>query len=440
MKQYLLLLTLLTAPLYAQDLPAGTHSAEEPSQADALNARITAAESDLDKQDYAAAATKLKAAIAAGAHDTRAYYDLGFAEERNGDDTAAADSYTRAIAANPKVGQPRLALGLLEARDNQLDKAHADLLAAAKLPDESPVLRGRALRALARIDATSDPDTAREELIAAIQLTEETPEDTLMTADLAEQAGDDADAEAAYRRALDKTPTNIDAIAGLSHVLVKEKKIADAEALLSAALKSNPDDPRLVSQLAVLYAAEEKADQAIPLIEKLRASRPALAADPQLSAMLAHLYSINNDYAKAEALDRASLTKAPDDPELLDDLGTALVKQQKYAEAEAVLTKAFSLRDHFSSQQDWGTVAEHLAFAASKNNHPETTLEAIRQRDTVLPSSGSSLWLTAISYDALHQHKQAAEAYKAFLAEDKGQLSNEEFEARHRLVALANMK
>ncbi|MEO6923650.1 MAG: tetratricopeptide repeat protein, partial [Bryocella sp.] len=357
----LLFLLLLTAPLAAQNLPAGTHSVDAPSHQDALNVRIDAAETNIEQHHFDAAVTKLKAAIADGAHDARVYYDLGFAAERTGDDATAIHAYKQALIANPAVGQPRVALGLLEARNGHMDEARTNLRAAAALQQEAPVLRGRALRALARMDAISDPATARAELIQAIKLTEESPEDTLLAADLAAQAGDDADAEAAYRRALITTHGSVDATAGLAHLLIRQKKNVEAETLITIALKSNPDDPRLLAQLAVLYAAEDKAGKAIPLIEQLRASRPAFAADLQMAGLLAHLYSLNGDYAKAETLDKTLLVKTPNDPALLDDLGTALVHQQKYAEAEAVLSKAVSLRDSFSSVQDWATSAEHLA-------------------------------------------------------------------------------
>jgi Flp pilus assembly protein TadD len=425
---------------FAQQLPPGTREADAPSQADAVNARIQAAEGLLEKQDYRGAVVKLKSLATERPKDARVLYDLGYAEERDNDEAGAAVAYASAIAANPTVGEPRVALGLLDARAGRLEKAHEELLGAAKLGGEAPVLRGRALRALARMDAVKDPVAAREELIQAVKLTEETPDDVLMGADLAAQAGDDADAEAAYRRAVELDPTDVDAVAGLTHALVKQKKTAEAETVLAGALKAHPDDPRVVSQLAVLYASEDKATQAIPLMEKLRAGRASYASDPEMTGMLAHLYELNGDDAKAEALYRGLVEKNSGDPEMLDELGSVLVKQQKYAEAESVLTKAVSMREQFATQQDWGLAAEHLGYAASKNAQPRVALQALAERDTVLPSSPSSLWLVAISHDALHERKEAAVAYRAFLAIANGKLPNEEFEARHRLVALDNMK
>ena len=84
--------------------------------------------------------------------------------------------------------------------------------------------------------------------------------------------------------------------------------------------------------------------------------------------------------------------------------------------------------------------ASHLAFAASNNNDPQMVLHALTLRATVLPQSPSSLFLAATAHDKLHEIKQAADLYNQFLAAANGKFPDEEFEARHRLVALAHMR
>jgi Flp pilus assembly protein TadD len=431
---------LLAAASYAQNAPAGTHDADAPSAQEEFSSKISVAEDAMAKQDFAAAVVQLKSLATQAPRDARVQYDLGFALEREGDEAGAATAYEASITANPALGEPRIALGLLDARAGRMEKAHAELAAAATLKDEAPVLRGRALRAMAKLDEAKQPAAARQELVQAIQLTGEQPDDILFGADLAEQAGDSADAEAAYRRAVAAQPGDIDAIAGLAHALVKEGKNDQAEQVLNEALKAHPDDPRIVSQLAVLYTAEEKVAQAIPLMEQLRASKTVYAQDAQMTSMMAHLYELNGQYPKAEAAYRVLAAQAGSDPEVLDALGSVLVKEQKFADAQGVLERSVAMRERFASPQDWGLAEEHLGYAASKNGRPQVTIEALKARDTVLPSSPSSLFLDAISYDALHQRSEAVQMYKAFLAAAGGKFPNEEFEARHRLVALANAR
>ena len=272
--------------------------------------------------------------------------------------------------------------------------------------------------------------------LAALKLSPETPADILLSARLAEHANAFPEAESAYRRLLTITPNDPAATAGLAHALAAQGKTAEAESVLTSALKTTPADPRLLSQLAAVYGAEGKSDQAIPLIEQLRASDSSAAANPAITRLLAHLYTLTGDNAKAEPLFRALVAHDPTDPTLLDDLASSLVEQQKFAEAQTILTKAVGMRSSFESDADWGQAAGHLAFAASRNHDPQLTLQALAERATVLPNSPASLFLEATAYDTLHHNKDAERAYRAFLALAGGKYPDQEFQARHRLIAL----
>ena len=421
-------------------LPAGTRSVDDTSRQDAASQQIREAESALEKQDYRGAEVTLRSLAAADPKDGRVLYDLGFAEERTGEEADAAKAYAASAAALPGFAEPRIALGLLDARSGRTDAARSELLEVSTLSTAAPALRARALRALAHLDETNQPEAARQELLAALNLSSETPDDVLMGAELADRAGDAVDAEAAYRRALTMLPDDIDATGGLAHVLQQQGKLADADAVVSKGMKAHPNDARLVAQAATLYAAEGKEAEAIPLLEQLRASDPKIATDPDTTRLLAQLYYVHGDNAAAEKLDAVLLAKTPNDPVLLDALGSAQVKQGHDAEAEATLTRAVGLRTEFHDDKAWGEAAAHLAFAASKNHDPKTCLRALEDRAMVLPNSPTSLFLEATAYDTLHQNQEAVKAYRAFLALAGGKFPDQEFEARHRLIAIDHTK
>ena len=434
MPKLLLSFTLLLAvSAAAQNLPAGTREADSPSPQDT---QLRSAEAALERADYAAAIAALKPLAATQPNNAHILYDLGFAEEHSGDDPAAATAYKAAIAADPSLAEPQLALSLLDARNGRLEAAHRELQAITVLPGASADIRARAFRSLAVLDEHADPDASRDELLAALKLSPETPADMLLAARLAEHANAFPDAEAAYRRLLAVTPNDPEATAGLAHSLAAQGKTAEAETLLTSALKTTPADPRLLSELAAVYGAEGKADQAIPLIEQLRASNSNVAANPAITRLLAHLYTLTGDNAKAEPLFRSLVDQNPRDPTLLDDLASSLVEQQEFAEAQSLLTKAVAMRSSFPSDAEWGEAAGHLAFAASRNHDPQLTLQALAERATVLPNSPASLFLEATAYDTLHQNKDAERAYRAFLALAGGKYPDQEFQARHRLIAL----
>jgi tetratricopeptide (TPR) repeat protein len=423
----------------AQQLPPGTRSVDERAQGQAtqeVSQEMREAETALEQGDYKGAEAKLKVLAATNPNDGRVMYDLGFAQERNGEDEEAAKSYAASIAAIPGFAEPRVALGLLDARSGRTQTAHAELLAVAKLDTASPQIRAKALRALVHLDERDHPDQAQQELFGALKLTAETPEDVLLGAELAERSGEAADAEAAYRRALKLLPGDIDATAGLAHVLQQQKKLAEADAVLGAALQEHPDDLRLVAQAVTLYAAEGKEAQAIPLLVHLREKDPKVDANAATTLLLARLYDVSGDNAAAEELYTQLVAAQPNDPTLLDALGSAQVKQGKDGPAELTLAKAFQMREAFHDDKAWAETAGHLAFAASKNSDPTMCLQALAARATVLPNSATSLFLQATAYDTLHQFKEAAKAYRAFLAMADGKFPDQEFQARHRLIAL----
>ncbi len=429
----LLLATHLALP--AQQ-PAPDPRAGAAVQTNAQADRIRHAEDLLERGDYKAAEAALAPLATANPKDAHLLFDLGFTQERNNEDQAAAASYTAAIAADPTLAEPHVALGLLQARAGKSADARTELEAAARLSSITPDLRARCLRALARLDQPTAPDKARDELAQAVQLTGEQPGDTDLTASLTARSTNPAGAETTYRRALTQNPDDIAATVELASLLQKQNKLPEADALLTPALAAHPDDPRLIAQTATLNAAEGKTADALALLKTLRETNPQANGNPNLTRLYAHLLLLSGDAAAAEPLFRALAEAQPNDPTLLDDLGSTLVRQQKFADAQAVLTKAVAQRAAFHDDAAWGEAAGHLAFAASRNHAPEVALQALSARATVLPNSPAALFLEATANDTLHRRKEAERAYRAFLAMANGTLPNEEFEARHRLIAL----
>jgi tetratricopeptide (TPR) repeat protein len=434
----LLALALTTAvSLHAQQLPPGTtDTTQAPIQAPPDPLRAQASEA-LEKGDYQAALKLLTQLAEKNPSDAEILYNLGATQDALDQGSAAEDSYRKSIEANPNLVEPHLALGLLLARTGKTSDAHTELTAAAAIPNGDPALRARAYRTLAHLDQAGNPTGATDELLAALKLSPETPEDILLAGELAEGSGDPTSAEAAYRRLMAADPENTDATAALVHLLIQQKKSDQAETLLNAAIAKHPDDTPLNAQLASLYEAENKPEQALPIVEKLHAAHPG---DLDIARMLAHLYSANGQYDKAEPLYATLSAASPADTSLIDDHADALIHLHNYAEAQAILTRALENPKAFPTNDDLGRAASHLAFAASNNNDPSATLRALDLRATVMPQTPSTLFLAATAHDKLHQVKQASDLYKQFLAVAKGQFPDEEWEARHRLIALEHTK
>ncbi|MCU1253000.1 MAG: hypothetical protein JWQ49_6029 [Edaphobacter sp.] len=433
----LIISTLFLASISTRaQFPAGTSDATQPQpqKQDPLLAQAIEA---LEKHDYPTALKLLTTLNEKTPNDPHLLYNLAFTQDALDQTSAAEATYRRAIAADPKYFDPHLALGLLLARSGKLAPARTELLQATTLTPDNPALKARAFRALARIDQTSNPSAASDELLQALKLSSETPDDILLSGELAEASGDPTTAEAAYRRLLAADPQNQDATAALTHLLLHQQRPDQAETLLTAALAKDPDNPTLNAQLASLYDQQGKTAQALPIVQKLHTAHPD---DTALTRLLARLYSRNQQYDEAARLYAALVAGSPKDPTLLDANADTLIHLKNYAEAEALLKRAIADPAAFPSKDDLGSAASHLAFAASANNDPLVTLQALALRATVLPNSPSSLFLSATAHDKLHQTKQATDLYKQFLSVANGQFPDEEWEARHRLIALEHLK
>ncbi|MDE1155726.1 MAG: tetratricopeptide repeat protein [Acidobacteriaceae bacterium] len=428
--------TIFSAAWLACGVMAWAQQTTPPAEPTDLTVRLQAAQSSLESKDYRGAESLLTPLANEFPDNADVQFDLGFAQDHLDENDAAIASYKASIKADPKYVPAHDALARLYFRLHRVDDARTELNTIASMDDAPAEAKGQALRMLANLDQSANPQQANDEILAAMKATGEKSSDAGAAGVLALRSGDYADAEQQYLKVLSADPTNVDARVGLGTALIGEKKFEDAAKTLVIGLKTAPDDSALNVTLAEAYANEGKDDEAITVLETLRKKTDAASSTPEaVDGMLARLYLMNDRPADAEPLLRELIAKT-NDPALEDALGEALVKQAKYPEAEKVLAQAFAQRAAFHNDNAWGEAASHLAFAADRNAHPQVALQALQARSTVLPDTPASLFLQATSYDALHQYKDAAHYYHAFLAVSGGQYPDEEFKARHRLVAL----
>jgi tetratricopeptide (TPR) repeat protein len=396
--------------------------------------QVATAEAAIGKSDWKTAESTLDTWLASNPTDARALFDAGYVADAQGRTDEAASLYRRAIAADSKSFEAHLSLGLLLARQGKPEDARPELVAATGLdPGEAgATLKARAWRALAQIDrpkpgGENDPSAASSDLIEALKISPETEADTLLAASLAEDAGQYDTAEGAYRRVLAEDAKSEPATAGLAHLLIARKQYPDAETLLRAALAQTPDDPTLTAQLATVLAAQDKAE-ALPLLQKLHGDHPA---DTAITRMLASVTADAGDYAGSDKLYSELLVANPRDAELLVAHGQNLVRQLRYVEAYAAFETATKIEP--ANVDGWGG----LAFAASRLERPQTTLNALDMRVRFVPENASTYFLRAISCDKLNRKQDAITYYKRFLDASQGKSPNEEWQARQRLQVLS---
>ncbi|MFT4111395.1 tetratricopeptide repeat protein [Silvibacterium sp.] len=429
----------LSAPFVhaqASQLPPGTSDPDQTSAAQqsaapqSTDGPLANIESEIEQKHFDQARTQLDQYLATHPDDARALFDRGYCDDAEDKGDQALAWYRKAVAADPKQFEAQMALGLALADQNSTDEAVKALQAAVALEPNppNPAAKAQAYRTLARLLAKSDPDDARDALLAALKLTQETPEDTLLTASIAEAEDDPTVAEQAYRQVLKAQPEDGTAIAGLAHLLISEKKFDEATPLVHSALLRDPDDPALNAQYAALLAAQGKGDEATATLEKLHTLKPQ---DRQVSQMLADAYVSAGALDKADALYAALLSASPNDPDLLSARGQLLIGEQKYAEALPLFQQAVKLAPQDADA--WSGVA----FAASKTGNPTLELDALAARSKLAPETPATYFLWATAHDHLHHTKQAVEYYRLFLSASQGKLPDEEWQAKQRLALLS---
>jgi predicted Zn-dependent protease len=441
-------------------LPAQDFSHPD-TQPDPLAAPIQKANQALAAGDFSAAFKILTSLNTQTPNNPQVLYDLGLTLEALADTAPAPGNtqptldptltpeycYRQAIVADPTFAAPHVALGLLLARTDRPAQARTQLTAATTFPNADPHLKARAFRALARIDQLSTPpnlSAASDELLSAIKLTSELPEDVFLAAEIAQASADLPAAERTYRRylALPEGAADPQATAALAHVLLAERHPAEAEALLTPALARSPGNPTFTAQLAEAWLDSgdtAKIAKAIPLIESLHTKN---SSNPNITRLLARLYLETGHPDRADPLYASLIAAQSDhpDPTLLDDRAEALIRLHRPAEAEKLLKLAIANPAAFPTPAALGDAALHLAFAADETDDPRITLQALSLRATVQPPSPSSLFLEATANDALHQNTRAVDLYKKFLAAAGGDYPDQESAARQRLTALEHAK
>jgi Flp pilus assembly protein TadD len=404
------------------------HRVEEPSD-DALTPEIEQAEAALQKRDFATAEELLKKTVNANPEAYRAWFDLGFLYNETKQTTAAIYAYRKSVAAKPDVFESNLNLGILLARQGNKLEAEKYLKAATQLKPSAHEEEGlsRAWLSLGLVVDASDPPQALAAYMQAAKLNPKDAEPHISAGALLERQGQLEEAAREYQTATALDAQSTDAITGLANVYSRQKKLPEAEAQLRKLLQLDASDENARLQLGRVLAAEGKNDEAAPYSA---AAKGAAANQPQSALDRGSAYLKAGDLTAAEEQFRIAVKQMPQDAETHFALGTVLMQQKRYPEAQQELLTAVKLKP------DASEVYGNLAVAAAENKNYTLAIQALDQRAKYLPEIPATYFLRATSYDNLKVKAKAIEYYKQFLATDAGKAPDQEWQARHRLIAI----
>jgi tetratricopeptide (TPR) repeat protein len=389
---------------------------------------LTEAEELIQKKDYAAAEPLLRRVVHDDPANYVAWFDLGFAENGLGEINASIAAYRKSVAAKPDVFESNLNLGLQLAKASQAD-AQQFLRAATQLKPTSHVAEGqaRAWLSLAHLLEATQPEQALAAYRQASVSLPKDPEPHLAAGLVLEKQEKFSDAEHEYKQALALDSSASDAVTGLANIYMRGRRFPEAEAELRKLIAAHPDQAAARIQLGRVLAAENKNDEAIAALE---AGAKLAPADVSLKRDLADLYVIAKKYDQAEAEYRGLLAANPSDAALHESLGKALLEQKKFADAQKEFLAAVKLKP------DLGTAYGDLAFAASENQDYLMTIKALDTRAKFLREEPITYFLRASAYDHLKDIKRASLNYHLFLNAANGKYPDQEWQAKHRLIAI----
>ena len=405
------------------------HRVAESAPEDPTSADVEQAETAMQKSDFASAEPLLKKAVAAKPDDYRAWFDLGYVYNATNRTTDAIDAYRKAVTAKPDVFESNLNLGLLLAGQGNHAEAEKFLKASTSLKPTADANRAlaRAWMALGKVQITTDQQQALTSFLRAGELNPKDPQPHLAAAGLLVAVHQPDKAATEYQTAFGLDPASENAIADLVNTAIAQKNYADADAVLRKLTAADTKNGQLHVQLARLLNAEGKNDEAS---QQLQAGAQTDPNDPRAAMELGSVYVKAGKNAEAEQEFRTAVQGMPQNADAYAALGSVLMYEKKYPEAQQAIMHAIRLNPHL------GEAYGNLAIVAAANKNYVLTLQALDERAKYLPEIPVTDFLRATTYDNLKDIPKAVEYYQRFLAEDGGKFPDQEWQARHRLIAI----
>jgi tetratricopeptide (TPR) repeat protein len=373
----------------------------------------------LDEKRYQAAIDSFTQAVAADPKDYSLHFNLALAYSLTGKNAEAIPEYKKTLELKPGLFEAELNIGISLLREKQAAEAVPYLTDAA-----------------AQNAQQYRPNYYLGEALLG--------------------TGEAAKAEQAYTAALAIDPKAPAAELGLAHALVKQEKLDAAAAHYKQAAELNASYRDDLLELASMYEAAQKSDQAMAIYQQfpdnpgaqerlgellLKADRPAdaipsfqaaVAKSPTEAnrAALAEAFLKNNQPDKALPVVSQILAADPDNFEIRMLHGRIIRDQRKFPEAADEFVRATKLKP--DAPQAWSELANVLVMA---ENYP-SALAALDRVAALHAEKPGHVFLRAIVLDKMRDLKPALASYQRFLELSHGEFPNQEFQARQRAKTL----
>ena len=312
------------------------------------------AELELQKKDAKDAVVSLQRLSELRPQDAAVRSDLAKAQALSGDSNGAIAT----IAEARKLDPNNLGLAIQEiaylGQRNPDDAVQAAQRLAAQMPDQprAQVIEGDYLLAQKR------PAEAVAAYSKALQVH---PSLLLVTrlAGMSMRDGKPAQAGKLLKDWVVAHPDDMQAVIAVANFSLEQKDYADAKTRFEAALKTRPNDPLILNNLAFIYQRDGDS-RALDLAQKAHNAAPQ---SPAIDDTLGWIMLQKDDTENGLKYLQQAHSGAPDDLDISYHLAVALDKTGKKPEAADLLKKAIAVGRDFDSKKD----AEALLAQLSKS-------------------------------------------------------------------------
>lgn len=373
----------------------------------------------LDAKNYSLAAQEFTKVVEADPKDYTAHFNLALANTMLAKPAEAIAGYKKVLELQPGVYEAQLNLGIVLLGQKRAAEALPYLEAAADQKPKEP--RPRLYLSLALLE-TGDNEKAGQSYQAALDLDPKSAAAELGLARSLVRQNRLPDADPHFRRAAELSPSYRDSLLELAGLLERADRKAEAIALY----REFPDNAAARERLGVLLVDSGQPADAIPQLEWAVKQSPTSAN----RLALAQAYLKNHEPEKAVPLLEAAVDAAPADLDLRMSYARELRDLRRFPAAAEQFARVAQ------AKPDWVQAWNELAgIEVMLENYPQAlaALDRVRALKAEIPGD---YFLRAMVLDRIHDRKGAIAEYQKFLSVSKGELPNQEFQARQRIHIL----
>lgn len=373
----------------------------------------------LDRQDYRTAETIFSQLAHDDPKDYSAFFNLALAQAALKEDAQATDNFRQTLSLNPNLYEAKLNLGLLYIRNGKAAEAIPLLEDVTK---QKPTLPKPHFYLAQALQSQSKWTEAQAHFEDALRLDPKNGRAELGIAEALLHQGKLDDARPHFERAAVLDPALKPFFLELAVALIDAKREKEAISLL----EQFPNEAAARSKLGQIYLQMGQPRQAVPQFAAALQFAPTL----ENRLALATAYMRSNQQPLALPLLKEAVAAKPDDWDLQMTIGRIYRDQRQFPEAARYFAAAAKLKP--DAPEAWSELAGVLTLT----NDYAPALAALDRLRALNAEKPGHIFLRAIILDKLRQLKPALESYRQFLAADKGEHYDQEFQARGRIRAI----